>query len=1264
MKRILAVFLALVTLSSAGLLPVMAENTAENVTENAEYDMVVVRDEDFEDYCLGMIATGATYQPTSGEFKGMGVASHDGDRYIRQNAVDGKGGISVTVNSGLTGNLVSVTDNNGEPTQAIQILRTPKSRVTAAKLTLTGEQNFTTSRLVYSVDVKNSGKTGTEGDAGYTREVNNCFGSITVCGITFDFNTKKVTFAEDDAAAPVVSSEVFKWVVPENGTWFNIKLDIDAMESKLSCYIDNQLLCTKVYGGKFDEISPNLLEIAATSSGEGENAIYFDNVKLEKSSITPEQLARLRAQSAFDPLGEDVLVFFPGVSRVYSGTEIEYFSSRDAAVAPIQTEDKIYAPLRYLATRYGYTVGWDAKTAGIILEGKEGILLKSGETNYTYGGEAKSLRSPVWLSGGASYIEVHDAAELFGRKLYVSDIGLVILVANEENLPQGKWRESTVNTITSLYPEASLGFEVEGGWYTMADIAAEAKVTEDKVRQGSAKAVRADGTIQYDYIRNGVTRSTKYVKSGSYSGKWEKHHEFPTVMATNIAKDWTPYNTLSFWIYSEKATNEHITIGAMSNPEKTWAEYAAMEPTLQFYHVGFDIDFTGWQHFEIPISAFTPSSDKVVGFNKIDYLCFYSRAFDYEPSPYTVLYIDDVKLETKGAEELAQEQAKWEAELARQAEVLKPTEDFVVSVPAIFKEVSVLDYSRLLDAKKIVEKDEGNTAAAQAEIDEILKSYNITGDSYSYSDLVVTGVSNIGSEAINKNKWRYNHDDPEVITQPAAGEPIKSEAYFREARAVYGYDPKFIPQHVTTWGDEKYVLYNSRAVQVADSDGKWHMFDWSMQIQNYAEQALGLVTYRLRDTGYYNETKLRFDNDGDAYLCIMLAGTKADGTAVNQGLLCHSTDKMKTWTFYKLPRFFQKFEVLDGNNTDCLDGPPVILLHNYWDKPDKSGSFVIPEKLPDGTLHIPEEVVYADEPIICTSEHSGRGNFCITANGKLYIVYGVALASTEGQTPEALAEAKSRIPAGHQMWDLYKNELADDTDMVGVPSYIIEYDLEKKEFSEPVYLGSAGGHYHDGHNWSTISIDAEGYLHVFLIGHHFPLLYLKSSYPYDCTEWEPIEVISDGISYASMNVDKDGNVFAVTRNSNRGYCFDIVLQRKLKGGDWEEIRIFQYWKGFYQIWLTDIFMDRDTGRLYVHAKLKSHYFELFGDQFIAKNFIFPEYSHFSDDARPVGWTWDTSKTYARSGTGNGVRGEETIFISDDQGTNWRLATTEDFITKK
>lgn len=1256
-RKILNLFL--VALIIVGTFTISADAEHKLLTD----ETVIVRDEDFEDYVPGMIANGATYQPTSGDFKGMGVPNIAGDRFIRQNAVEGKGGVSVTLNAGITGNLVEISDKNGEPTKAIQILRAPKKNVTSAIFTLNGDVNYKTSYLTYSVDVKNSGKTGKKGDSGYTREVNNCFGAMTICGIVFDFNTKTVTFTEDLTSKPVVSSESFKWVVPENGSWFNVKLTIDALKGTLSCYIDDKLLATKSYGGKFYEISPKMLDISVSGSGDGENAIYFDNLKIEKSSITAEELARVRAQSAFDPLGEDALVFFPGVSRVYFGEGIEYFNPDASSVVPVKTEEKIYVPLKYTADKYGYNTSWNGENAEITLDGSKKIVLKNGETSYTEDGKTKSLKSPVWLSGGTSYVEVNDAATLFDRKLYVSDIGLVILVAAEENLPQGSWGDSSVSTIMALYPEASLDFEVEGGWYTMADIASEANVTEDEVRQGSAKAIRADGTVQYDYLRNGVKRSTEHVMSGNYSGKWEKHHEFSTLMATNLAKDWTPYNTLSFWIYSEKATNERVTVGAMSNPQKAWSEYEAMVPTMQFYHIGFDIDFTGWKHFEIPISSFTPSSDMVVGFNKIDYLCFYTRVFDYEPSPYTVLYLDDVKLETKDAESLKENQALWEAELKRQAEVLKPTEDFVVSVPEIFKDVSVLDYSLLLDAKKLVANGEGNTAAAQAEIERILKKYNITGDNYNYSDLVVKGVSNIGSEAINKNKWRYNHNDPEVIYQPAEGEPILSEAYFREARAIYGYDPKFIPQHVTTWGDEKYVLYNSRAIQVADSKGKWHMFDWSMQIQNYAEQEMGLVTYRLRDTGYYNETKLRFDNDGDAYMCIMLNGTKADGTAVNQGLLCHSVDKMKTWTFYKLPRFFQKFEVLDGNNTDCLEGPPVILLHNYWDKPDKTGSFIIPEKLPDGTLHIPEETIYADEPIICTSEHSGRGNFCITANGKLYIVYGVALASTEGQTPAALAEAERRIPAGHQMWDLYKNELADDTDMVGVPSYIISYDLETKEFSEPVYLGSAGGHYHDGHNWSTISIDAEGYLHVFLIGHHFPLLYLKSAKPYDCTQWEPIEVISDGISYASMNVDKDGNVFAVTRNSNRSYAFDIVLQRKLKGGEWEEIRIFKYWKGYYQIWLTDIFMDSDTGRLYVHAKLKSHYFELFGDQFIAKNFLFPDYSHFSDGARPSGWTWDKTKKYARSGTGNGVRGEETIFISDDHGTNWRLATTQDFINK-
>ncbi len=1252
-RKILNLLLIALIIAGSFVVPTGAEH--ELLTD----EMVVVRDEDFEDYLQGIIANGAKYQPTSGEFKGMGVSNKAGDRYIRQNAVDGKGGVTVTLNTGITGNLVEVIGKDGEATQAIQILRQPKIKTTTATFGLQGESAFETSRLLYSFDVKNSGKAGAPGDKGYTREVNNCFGSMSILGITFDFNKKSVMVEGDAGAKPVVLPEEYKWVLPDNGTWFNVKLDIDAMTDTLKVFVDGKQICEKVYGKKFSLIESKSLNASMVSSGDGENAVYFDNLKVEKSSITSEELARVRAQSAFDTLGENAMVFYPNVSRVYFGNGIESFNE-EGTLSPVKAENKIYLPIKYTAGKYGYNVSWEAQTSTIVLSGDKKISLKSGEAAFIEDGSEKTLKNPVFLLNGTSYMEISDAADVFEKAFYWGKTGLAMLVEDEKNLPRSD-DDANAKTILNLFPEASLDFEVEGGWYTMDDLL-EISGAPLKELQIGDRFDEENGQRKYDEVRYGMKRSTEHVMSGNYSGKWENHPKYPTIMATDVPKDWSKFNALSFWVYSEVATDERITVGAISNPNMTWQEYENLVDTVNFYHIGFDVDFTGWKKFVIPLSEFEKSSDLVQGFHKIDSLNFYSRALDYEPSPYTVLYFDDVRLETVESLELSEAVALWQNVKAEQQERKMGAKDYVLDVPEIFKDVNILDYSLLLEAKKTLQNGDGaELAKAQNEIDKIHEKYNITNDTYAYSDLVVNAVTNIVTDCVAPDTFRFNHDFPEVTTQIPAGEPLVESAYFRSGRANYGYDPKYMPGYVTVKDGMVYNIYATRMCQVADSTGTWHNYDWSYQIQHWAEEELGLTSFRLRDEGFYSEVHVRFDNDGDAYMIINLAGDKADGSGFFKAILCHSKDKMKTWDFYVLPRPFAKFEVLEGNNEECLERPPVILLHNWWTtKGQREGTFLIPEKQADGTLKIPEEIVYCEEPIMPQVAHSGKSNFCVTAGGKIFFTYGTLTASM-GLPDGGLQLAKDRIPQGHQMWDLYKNELSDDTTSIGIPTYVRSYDLKTGEFSEPVYVGSAGAHHNDGHNWSAISVDNEGYLHVFIIGHHFPLLYVKSAKPYEIDEWDPIEVVSDGISYASINIDKEGNIYSATRNSNRGYQFDLCLQRKLKGGEWEELRIVKHWRSYYSVYGTDMYLDPETGRLYWQSRLKLSSNELFADGFAAHAFFFPDHSDFDDNRRAVGGGLSAVKQYAS--TGATPRGEATILISDDFGSTWRFALTEDLISK-
>ncbi len=1227
-------------------------NICAMAEDNGGYDMTVMRSDSFEEYETGIICVGSKAYPLDGENAEKGVSSQDGGTF-KELRSDNSGGFALSLNDGVDGNLVETKGADGNTTKAVQIIRRKGTSITSAKLALNPLANIKSSKLIYSVDIRNGGKSGTKPeDAGYTYSVNNYFGSLSLLGFTLDFNDKSLIFESSSSSAPPVGKKTVGRVLPSNGEWFNLKAEIDVMSDKITVYINGKAVGEQVYGRKFRNISSSDMTISLAESKYEENAIYFDNINIEKSSVTADELERIYNNDAFETLGKNVMVFYPGSSKVYFGEKVEYFSS-----LPFQTDEKIYAPIRGCAELFGYEVSWNGTDKSVILSGEKNIVCNVNSGEITVNNE-NSKNGDVIFTGGVTYAELNTFADIFGLSAFSDSSGLAMLLEADGKKPSAE----TVNSIIALYPEASLGFEIDGGWYTEADLlkaAGTSSVDDLGVTFGVNGRIKNES---YETLRNGIKRSTEHVKSGKYSGKWDRHHYYPTVMASGVPTDWTQYNALSFWLYSETATNEHITVGAVSNPHDSYSEYKTNEHTTNFLYAEIYIDFTGWKQFIIPLDEFKKSTEQVMGFQKIDGLYFYTRAFEYEPYPQTVLYIDDVRLETLSEAEKSKSAETYNAPLEERDARLVADKDYVLTVPEIYKKVSLLDYGYILDCKKEIENG-GDAKAASDKLNGIYKKYGITNDNYKYSDLVVKGnIDLVKDEDISIDKTNFNHSFPEVVEQPAEGR-LYTQAYFKEARAVTGYNPKFLPGETNSWGDFKFIWCASHAIEYADYEGKWHFYDYGMQINKFAREKLDLVDYKVRTSGFYDETKLRFDNDGDAYATIMLQGTRSDGTSYLAGVLCHSRDNLKTFDFYVLPRPFSKMEILDGHNEDCLNGPPVIMLHNYWSNADdQRGSFVIPEKQADGTLVIPEETLYSDEPVVCTSQHSGKSNFCQTLGNKIFIVYASADSVTEDHSQAAEKKAESHVPAGHQMWSLLRGELSQYmVTSVGVPTYIIEYDKETKKFSEPVFLATAGSEYWDGHNWPAISLDSENKINVLILGHHFPLLYTKSKNAGDISEWEPLEVVSSGISYASMNIDSNDTIYAVTRNSNDGYTFDLCLQKKEKGGEWEESRIVKYWKQYYMVWGDDVYMDPKTDALYVFFKSKTNWTELFADDWAAKDFIFPESSTMFN-VYPIGTNYMTERRYGNSGSE--PRGEHTAMVSYDYGKTWKMAVTEDYMPVK
>ena len=175
----------------------------------------------------------------------------------------------------------------------------------------------------------------------------------------------------------------------------------------------------------------------------------------------------------------------------------------------------------------------------------------------------------------------------------------------------------------------AMGFEVTRDvWVTEAYLPAEFELAEllcEYHQPGS-----------YETLRNGgVSLSTAHVKEGAYSGKWTKHNYWPTMWTDVVETDWSGYDTISFRVYSELATNEEIFLTVHSDSGST--------PWADFFVTSFVVDWTGWKKIEIALADFETYED-AVGWAKVDSIHFRTKMFNRQPNPYAVLYFDDMRL--------------------------------------------------------------------------------------------------------------------------------------------------------------------------------------------------------------------------------------------------------------------------------------------------------------------------------------------------------------------------------------------------------------------------------------------------------------------------------------------------------------------------------------------------------------------------------------------------------------------------------------------
>lgn len=135
----------------------------------------------------------------------------------------------------------------------------------------------------------------------------------------------------------------------------------------------------------------------------------------------------------------------------------------------------------------------------------------------------------------------------------------------------------------------------------------------------------------------GGTITTGIVKSGTRALLFTPDDRTQTLTAATAPGDWTAYDRLSFWCYSEKANNQILTIVANSDDKTNGEDW-------DYYFNHLVIDWQGWKHITLARGVELAVSRRPLGWNQIQSLSFNTGGWDHWPLKDTRLVFDDVQL--------------------------------------------------------------------------------------------------------------------------------------------------------------------------------------------------------------------------------------------------------------------------------------------------------------------------------------------------------------------------------------------------------------------------------------------------------------------------------------------------------------------------------------------------------------------------------------------------------------------------------------------
>jgi hypothetical protein len=368
--------------------------------------------------------------------------------------------------------------------------------------------------------------------------------------------------------------------------------------------------------------------------------------------------------------------------------------------------------------------------------------------------------------------------------------------------------------------------------------------------------------------------------------------------------------------------------------------------------------------------------------------------------------------------------------------------------------------------------------------------------------------------------------------------------------------------------------------------------------------------------------RIVFDRQDRAYspLTIRLR----DGSTRN--ILLFSPDRCLTWSVVPLPAGQLVCETWTGHND--LDGPPFLA---FWSRSAASTVlrgqrhflWVTQPVVAGGEVIVPEPTLVTNESM-GLNRASGGSSFAATVGGTTYFVW-----------PEATP--------------------ADDG---GVPVMVAAFDHASATVSPPVQLARVPPD-DDTHVQPGICVDGRGYLHVVTGSHGGPFLYTRSAVPLrvDAGWTAPEPVLDEGFyvprtdssegrqTYLSFVCDGDDVLHIAFRQwrqlsdpyHRREAYGALAHQSKRWGGPWSpaHLAVVAADPG-YCIFYQKLGIDHG-GRLYLSLSYSG------GEELVASSDRSARYRILANREIELG-------QYRR----------RMLLVSDDKGSHWRLATTDDF----